>query len=83
MAVHGEDEETKLPKSIFRYKVFWVLFLLMVCAGASEQAVSQWSSLFAEEGLKVSKTMGDLLGPCAFAFCMGLSRLFYGRKEKS
>lgn len=79
-AVHGDDEKTKLPKSIFRYKVFWVLFLLMVCAGASEQAVSQWSSLFAEEGLKVSKTMGDLLGPCAFAFCMGLSRLFYGRK---
>lgn len=79
-AVAGDDEETKLPQSIFRIKVFWILFFLMICAGASEQAVSQWSSLFAEDGLKVSKTLGDLLGPCAFAFFMGLSRLLYGLK---
>lgn len=52
--------------------VFWVFMLLMVCAGASEQAMSQWASLFAEKGLNVSKTLGDLLGPCAFATLMGV-----------
>ena len=51
---------------------------MMVCAGASEQAMSQWSSLFAERGLAVSKTLGDLLGPCAFAALMGAARLLYG-----
>ena len=58
--------------------------LMMTCAGASEQAVSQWASTFAEEGLKVSKTVGDLAGPMAFAFLMGLARLLYGKYgEKS
>ena len=60
-------------------KLFWIFALLMICAGASEQAMSQWASFFAESGLGVSKTMGDLLGPCAFAFLMGLSRAFYGK----
>ena len=52
---------------------------MMTCAGASEQAVSQWASTFAEQALGVSKTVGDLAGPMAFAVCMGLSRLFYGK----
>ena len=56
---------------------------MMICAGASEQGVSQWSSMFAEDGLKVSKTVGDLLGPCSFAFFMGLSRFLYGMKGES
>ena len=55
----------------------------MICAGASEQGVSQWSSMFAEDGLKVSKTVGDLLGPCSFAFFMGLSRFLYGMKGEN
>lgn len=59
--------------------LFWLMFVLMICSGASEQAMSQWTSLFAEEGLRVSKTMGDLLGPCAFALLMGLSRLLFSR----
>ena len=59
--------------------LFWLLFLLMICSGASEQAVSQWASLFAEEGLSVSKTMGNLLGPCAFALLMGLSRMLFSK----
>ena len=52
---------------------------MMVCAGASEQAVSQWASTFAEKGLGISKTAGDLAGPMAFAILMGSSRLFYGK----
>lgn len=64
---------------LFKQKAFWLLMVLMVCAGASEQAMSQWASAFAESGLHISKTMGDLAGPCAFATLMGLSRLLYGK----
>ena len=60
-------------------KIFWVFMLMMMCAGASEQAVSQWASTFAEMGLHVSKTIGDLAGPMAFAILMGTSRAFYGK----
>lgn len=66
-------------KELLRVKAFWVLFVMMVCAGASEQAVSQWASTFAEKGLGISKTAGDLAGPMAFAVLMGASRLFYGK----
>lgn len=66
-------------KELFQIKVFWILFIMMVCAGASEQAVSQWASTFAEKGLGISKTTGDLAGPMAFAVLMGTSRLFYGK----
>ncbi len=60
-------------------KAFWMLLLLMMCAGACEQAVSQWASAFAEQGLGVSKTVGDLAGPMMFAVMMGLTRAFYGK----
>ena len=66
-------------KELFRLKVFWILCIMMLCAGASEQAVSQWASTFAEQGLGVSKTIGDLAGPMSFAALMGLSRLLYGK----
>lgn len=65
---------------LFRVKMFWLLVVLMICSGASEQAMSQWSSYFAETGLQVSKAMGDLLGPFMFAVLMGASRWFYGIK---
>ena len=58
---------------------FWVLMLLMLCAGSCEQAISQWASAFAERGLGVSKTIGDLTGPLFFAFMMGASRVFYSK----
>lgn len=70
-------EQTPL-RSLFKVKLFWLLFILMICSGASELAMSQWASLFAEEGLGVSKTLGDLLGPCLFAVLMGISRTIYG-----
>lgn len=65
--------------ALFKEKLFWVLLLMMTCAGASEQAVSQWASTFAEKGLGVSKTLGDLAGPMAFAVLMGSARAFYGK----
>ncbi|MDO4945333.1 MAG: MFS transporter [Ruminococcus sp.] len=76
----NEDGEDIPLSKLFGKKIFWLFLLLMICAGASELAMSQWASLFAEEGLKVSKTVGDLLGPCAFAVLMGTARTFYGLK---
>lgn len=64
---------------LFRSRVFWVIMLMMLCAGASEQAVSQWASTFAEKGLGVSKAVGDLTGPTVFALLMATSRLLYGK----
>ena len=74
-----DGEKGMRMKDLFSLRIFWVLFIMMVCAGASEQAVSQWASAFAEKGLGISKTAGDLAGPMAFALCMGVSRAFYGK----
>ena len=75
-----EEGETGLKlRDLFRIRIFWILLIMMVCAGASEQAVSQWASTFAEKGLGISKTAGDLAGPMAFAILMGASRIFYGK----
>ncbi len=64
---------------LFREKIFWFFLLMMFCSGASEQAVSQWASTFAEKGLGVTKAIGDLAGPLAFATLMGTSRAYYGK----
>lgn len=74
-----EGESGFTLKELCSIRIFWVLFVMMICAGASEQAVSQWASTFAEKGLGISKTAGDLAGPMAFAVLMGLSRAFYGK----
>ncbi|MFR1518796.1 MAG: MFS transporter [Clostridia bacterium] len=75
-----EAGETGLTiKELFSRKIFWIFLLMMACAGASEQSVSQWASSFAEKGLGVSKTVGDLAGPMSFAVLMGISRIFYGK----
>ena len=78
--VLSEDAGPMPVKQLLRMGMFWLFAILMVCSGAAEQAMSQWASYFAERGLRVSKSMGDLLGPCLFALLMGLSRLFYGIK---
>lgn len=75
----AEGEESISLRKLFSMKLFWVFMLMMVCSGASEQAVSQWASTFAEQGLGISKTLGDLAGPMSFAIFMGLSRLWYGK----
>ena len=74
------SEEKKISLGgLLKQKVFWMLIVMMVCAGASEQAVSQWVSAFAESALHISKTMGDLLGVCVFATLMGIARAIYGK----
>lgn len=72
----SENEGVKLS-ALFSQKGFILILLLMLCAGASELAMSQWSSLFAQKGLMISKTLGDLLGPCLFALLMGTGRALY------
>lgn len=74
-----EGETGMSMRELFGKKLFWILFVMMVCAGASEQSVSQWASTFAEQGLHISKTLGDLAGPMAFAILMGTARAFYGK----
>ncbi len=75
------DEENDAPnyKKLFSQKVFWLMLIMMVCAGASELAVSQWASTFTERSLGVSKTTGDLLGVCGFSVTMGLARVVYAK----
>ena len=78
-SLHEEGESGMSISELFRVKVFWLLMAMMLCAGASEQAVSQWASTFAEKGLHIQKTVGDLVGPMLFSVLMGLSRLIYGK----
>lgn len=78
-SLHAEGEVGLKPRKLFANKLFWMLMVMMMCAGASEQTISQWASTLAEQGLGVSKTIGDLAGPMAFAALMGTSRIIYGK----
>lgn len=73
------DQEKASLGGLLRSRTFWFIILLMVCAGASEQGMSQWASAFAESALHLSKTAGDLAGPCCFALLMGTARALYGK----
>ena len=77
IAVLVEEKKGLKIGELCRTPLFWLLVVLMICSGASEQGMSQWASAFAEAGLGVSKTLGDLAGPCFFAVMMGLSRVMY------
>lgn len=74
-----EDGEGMGVRQLLKSGTFRILAVFMLCAGASELAMSQWASAFAESGLNVSKTMGDLLGPCFFAVLMGVSRIVHAK----
>lgn len=74
-----EDGDGMRISDLLRTGIFWILALLMFCSGASELAMSQWASAFAESGLHVSKTVGDLAGPCMFAAAMGCARVLHAR----
>lgn len=74
-----EDGKGMTIGELFKRRIFWVMILLMICAGSSELSISQWASAFAESALHVSKTVGDLAGPCGFAVFMGISRVLYGK----
>jgi len=76
--VEDGEEGAKL-KNLVTNNFFWIFMVMMLCAGASEQSVSQWASAFAEDALGVTKTVGDLAGPMLFAICMGSARAIFGK----
>lgn len=78
-----EEQQSLGIRRLFGLPVFWVLVLLMACAGAAESSMAQWASAFTESALGVSKTVGDLAGPCLFAVLMGLARLRYARPNSA
>ena len=75
----AEDGESLPLGKLFRLPLLWMMILLMICSGASEATIAQWASAFTESALGVSKTVGDLAGPCLFAAFMGISRILYGK----
>jgi fucose permease len=74
-----EDGKGMTIRTLFKTQMFFLGIVLMVCAGAAEMSMAQWASAFVESALGLSKTMGDLVGPCLFAVTMGISRVIYGK----
>ena len=77
-----EDGESLPIRKLLGLPLFWLLILAMICAGASEASMAQWASAFTESALGVSKTVGDLAGPCLFAVFMGIARVIYGKMSE-
>ena len=78
-----EDGKGMRVLELLRLPIFWLMIILMICAGASEVTMAQWASAFTESALGVSKTVGDLLGACLFATFMGMARMIYGKMSKA
>ena len=74
-----EEGKSMGIRKLLKTPIFWLMIILMVCSGASEASMAQWASAFTESALGVSKTVGDLAGPCLFAMFMGISRVLYGK----
>lgn len=74
-----EDGKSMGVHKLLKTPIFWLMIVLMVCSGASEASMAQWASAFTESAIGVSKTVGDLAGPCLFAMFMGISRMLYGK----
>ncbi len=74
-----DEEKGMKVTELFRKPLFWIAICLMICSGASELAMAQWASAYAEAALGLSKTIGDLAGPCMFAVTMGISRVIFGK----
>ncbi len=74
-----EEGESLSIRKLLSIPLFWLLILLMICSGASEASMAQWASAFTESALGVSKSVGDLAGPCLFAVLMGITRVIYGK----
>ena len=74
-----EDNQCMGIRKLLKTPIFWLMIILMICSGASETTMAQWASAFTESAIGVSKTVGDLAGPCLFAMFMGISRIFYGK----
>ncbi len=76
------EQKTVSFSQLVRDKKFVIFMLMMFCGGASEIAMVEWASIFAQNALGVSKAVGDIAGPCAFSVFMGLGRIFYAKFSK-
>lgn len=74
---NGEDSGLS-ARALFKNGSYIICLIMIFCAGAAELSMSQWASYFAQVGLNVDKTAGDLFGPCLFAFFMGIGRMAMG-----
>ncbi len=79
---HDPEQKQSTFLELLKTPKFMLYMLMMLCAGASEIAMSQWASLFIESALGVPKAVGDVTGPCIFAFFMALGRVLYGKFSK-
>lgn len=78
----GKDEKKDSFKTLIKSKKFFCFLVMMLCSGACEITMAQWASMFAQQSLGVSKAIGDLAGPCAFAIFMGAGRIWYAKVSK-
>lgn len=65
-------------RDLLRGAGFRVLLLAMLLAGATEVAIAQWTSAFAQRGLGCSPAVADLVGFALFAVGMAAARIWYG-----
>jgi len=72
-----EIKERTPIKELLSAPLFLLLMIMMICGAASEVIVGQWASLFMEQGVGLSKVIGDIAGPCMFAILMGIGRILY------
>ena len=73
----NDKQDEASNRALTKIPIFWIFFGIMICAGAAEQAMGQWTSSFAESALHIPKAIGDLIGLFGFAIFMGLSRVIY------
>ena len=74
-----EDGKSMGISKLLKAPLFWLMIMLMVCSGAAEATMTQWASAFTEAAIGISKTIGDIAGPCLFAMFMGITRMLYGK----
>jgi fucose permease len=73
----NELERTK-GRDLLSSPMFFLLVLGILAGGAAEVSMSQWTSAFTEQALHLPKAMGDLVGLCLFAACLGTGRALFG-----
>lgn len=75
-------QKTATFLELLKDKRFIIYMIMMFCGGASEIAMVEWASIFAQTALGVPKVVGDIAGPCGFALFMGLGRIVYAKYSK-
>lgn len=75
------EERRQRVRGLIRQSVYLAVMAGMFLAGATEMAVAQWLSAFAEKGLGFQKQLGDLGGCCLFGAMLGAGRIWMGLRS--